>query len=93
MDKYLATNGNSTNQLSWVDAIETKPTVQLVYHLQQLIATATDVTITGTNFVSRATVELQSTTGAIITPSTVSFTNSTTMVINVTLADDMSNVC
>ena len=86
--QVLATNGNSTNQLSWIDAIETKPTVTSVSP-STIDNTATDVTITGTNFVSGATVELQSTTGAIITPSTVSFTNSTTMVINVTIADDI----
>ena len=87
-NQVLATNGNSTNQLSWIDATETKPTVTSVSP-STIDNTATDVTITGTNFVSGATVELQSTTGAIITPSTVSFTNSTTMVINVTIADDI----
>ena len=49
--QVLATNGNSTNQLTWVDAQETKPTVADV---SQTIApaTATTITITGTNFVN-----------------------------------------
>ena len=48
-NQVLASNGNSTNQLSWIDAAETKPTVADV---SQTIppATATTINITGTNF-------------------------------------------
>ena len=49
--QVLASNGSNTNQLTWVDAQETKPTVA---NVSQTIApaTATTITITGTNFVS-----------------------------------------
>ena len=49
--QVLATNGSNTNQLTWIDATETKPTVADV---SQTIApaTATTINITGTNFVS-----------------------------------------
>ena len=85
-NQVLATNGNSTNQLSWIDAQETKPTVA---NVSQTIApaTATTISITGTNFVSIPTVEfVNGSTGAITNSNTVSFTNSTTLSVNVTLA-------
>jgi len=85
-NQVLASNGNSTNQLSWIDAAETKPTVADV---SQTIppATATTINITGTNFVSIPTVEfVNGSTGAITNSNTVSFTNATTLSVNVTLA-------
>ena len=84
-NQVLATNGNSTNQLSWIDATETKPTVADV---SQTIApaTATTISITGTNFVSIPIVEFIKTDGSITLASTVAFTNSTTLSVNVTLA-------
>jgi len=85
-NQVLATNGNSTNQLSWIDAAETKPTVADV---SQTIApaTATTISITGTNFVSIPQVQfINSSTGAITNSNTVSFTNATTLSVNVTLA-------
>ena len=83
--QVLATNGNSTNQLTWVDAQETKPTVADV---SQTIApaTATTISITGTNFVSIPIVEFIKTDGSVTIANTVSFTNSTTLSVNVTLA-------
>jgi len=51
--------------------------------------TQTQITITGTNFVNGAKVEVQnSSTGAIYSADTVSFTNSTTLVTNFTLTVD-----
>ena len=49
--QVLATAGSSTNQLSWVDAVEAKPTVADV---SQTISPSTSQTfnITGTGFVS-----------------------------------------
>jgi hypothetical protein len=85
-NQVLASNGNSTNQLSWIDAAETKPTVADV---SQTIApaTATTINITGTNFVSIPQVQfINSSTGAITNANTVSFTNATTLSVNVTLA-------
>ena len=46
------------------------------------------MTITGTDFANGATVEVQSSTGAIINADTVSFTNSTTLVANLTIPTD-----
>ena len=83
--QVLASNGNTNNQLSWVDAQETKPTVA---NVSQTIppATATTINITGTNFVSIPQVEFIKTDGAVTVANTISFTNSTTLSVNVTLA-------
>ena len=84
-NQVLATNGNSTNQLSWIDATETKPTVA---NVSQTIApaTATTISITGTNFVSIPIVEFIKTDGSVTLANTVSFTNATTLSVNCTLA-------
>jgi len=85
-NQVLATNGNSTNQLSWIDAAETKPTVA---NVSQTIApsTATTINITGTNFVAIPIVEfINPTTGVHTVANTVSLTNATTLSVNVTLA-------
>nr|ADD96031.1 hypothetical protein [uncultured organism MedDCM-OCT-S04-C369] len=83
--QVLASNGASTNQLSWVDAVEAKPTVADV---SQTIApaTATTINITGTGFVSIPIVEFIKTDGSVTLANTVSFTNATTLSVNVTLA-------
>jgi len=84
--QVLATNGNNTNQLTWVDAAETKPTVA---NVSQTIApaTATTISITGTGFASIPSVTfVNGSTGAITNANTVSFTNATTLSVNVTLA-------
>ena len=84
-NQVLATNGNATNQLSWIDATETKPTVADV---SQTIApaTATTINITGTNFVSIPQVEFVKTDGSVTVANTISFTSSTSLSVNVTLA-------
>ena len=83
--QVLSSNGASTNQLSWVDAVEAKPTVADV---SQTIApsTATTINITGTGFVSIPQVEFIKTDGSITVANTISFTNATTLSVNVTLA-------
>ena len=83
--QVLATNGNTNNQLTWVDAQETKPTVA---NVSQTIApaTATDITITGTNFVSIPQVEFIKTDGSITVANSITFTSSTSLSVNVTLA-------
>ena len=84
--QVLATNGNANNQLSWVNAVETKPTVA---NVSQTIAPATSQTfnITGTGFVSIPIVEfIKSDTGAITRAGAVTFTNATTLAVTVTLA-------
>ena len=83
--QVLATNGSSTNQLTWVDAQETKPTVA---NVSQTIApaTATTISITGTNFVSVPQVEFVKTDGSVTVANSITFTNATTLSVNVTLA-------
>ena len=83
--QVLSSNGNATNQLSWVDAVEAKPTVADV---SQTIApaTATTINITGTGFVSIPQVEFIKTDGSITVANTISFTSSTSLSVNVTLA-------
>ena len=84
--QVLATAGSNTNQLTWVDAQETKPTVA---NVSQTIApaTATTINITGTNFVSIPQVDfVNASTGAVTRANTVSFTNATTLSVNATLA-------
>jgi len=84
--QVLATNGNSSNQLSWVDAVEAKPTVA---NVSQTIAPATSQTfnITGTGFISIPIVEfIKSDTGAITRAGAVSFTSSTALSVTTTLA-------
>ena len=84
-NQVLASSGSSTNQLSWITAAETKPTVA---NVSQTIApaTATTINITGTNFVSIPQVEFIKTDGAVTVANTISFTNTTTLSVNVTLA-------
>ena len=84
--QVLATNGTSSNQLSWVDAVEAKPTVA---NVSQTIAPSTSVTfnITGTGFISIPIVEfIKSDTGAITRAGAVSFTSATALSVTATLA-------
>ena len=82
---YLKTD--SSGNLSFAEVpTETKPTVADV---SQTIApaTATTVTITGTNFVSLPIVQfINASTGAITSANTVSFSSATSLSVNVTLA-------
>ena len=81
--QVIATNGSGA--LSFIDATETKPTVADV---SQTIApaTATTISITGTNFVSIPQVEFIKTDGSVTVANTIAFTNATTLSVNVTLA-------
>ena len=84
--QVLATNGSNTNQLSWVDAVEAKPTVADV---SQTITPSSSQTfnITGTGFVSIPIVEfIKSDTGAITRAGAVSFTSATALSVTATLA-------
>jgi len=81
---FLKTDGSGN--LSFAAAAETKPTVADV---SQTIApaTATTISITGTNFVAIPQVQfVNASTGAITNANTVSFTNATTLSVNCTLA-------
>ena len=82
--QVLSTNGSGA--LSFIDATETKPTVA---NVSQTVApaTATTISITGTNFVSIPQVDfVNGSTGAVTRANTVSFTNATTLSVNCTLA-------
>ena len=83
--QVLATNGNATNQLSWVDAQETKPTITTS---SVVIAPSTSQTFTlnGTNFVSIPIVEFIASTGAITRATAVSFTSATAISVTTNLA-------
>jgi len=83
---YLKTDGSGNLSFAAIP-VETKPVVSSVSP-STVTNNATNITITGQNFAAGATVEIIATTGAIITPSTVSFTNSTTIVANVTISTD-----
>ena len=85
--QVLATNGNSTNQLSWVTATETKPTISSI-NPSVIENTAQDVVITGTNFVSVPIVEAINSTGAITPANSVTFTSATSITANFTLTTD-----
>lgn len=83
-DYYLKTDGSGNLSFAEVPT-ETKPTVADV---SQTIApaSATTINITGTNFVTVPIVEFIKTDGSITRPNSVSFTNATTLSVNVTLA-------
>jgi len=83
----ITINGSAVALGGSVTIGETKPTVTGVSP-STITNDATNITITGTNFVTGASVEIVSTTGAIIVPSTVSYTNATTLVANVTIPTD-----
>ena len=83
--QVLSTNGSGG--LSFIDAVETKPTVADV---SQTISPNTSQTfnITGTNFVSIPIVEfIKSDTGAITRAGAVSFTSATVLSVTATLAN------
>ena len=81
---YLKTDG--TGNLSFAEVPQ--PVVPTVADVSQTIApaTATTISITGTNFVSIPIVEFIKTDGSVTIANTVSFTNATTLSVNVTLA-------
>ena len=84
-DYYLKTDGSGNLSFAAVPT-ETKPTVADV---SQTIApaTATTINITGTNFVTVPIVDfINASTGATTRANTVSFTNATTLSVNLTLA-------
>ena len=85
--QVLASNGASTNQLSWINATETKPTIT---GISPNVAenTQTAITITGTNFVNTPYVDAINSTGAITSADSVSFSSATTLVTNFTLPVD-----
>ena len=85
-NQVIKTNGSGT--LSFTDqSTTTNPTVSSISP-STITNSATNITITGSQFVSVPQVEAISTTGAITSANSVSFTNATTLVANFTLATD-----
>jgi len=87
---FLKTDGSGNLSFAEVSQ-ETKPTISDV---SQTIApdSATTITIAGTNFVTVPIVDFIKTTGAVTRANTVSFTNSTTLSVNVTLGSGQYHV-
>ena len=83
----ITINGSAVSLGGSVTIGETKPTVSSVSP-STITNAQTSVTITGTNFLTGASVEAVGTDGSIIVADTVSFTNSTTLVANFTIATD-----
>ena len=84
-NQVLATNGNATNQLSWIDAAETKPTIT-TSSVTITPSTSQTFTLNGTNFVSIPIVEFIASTGAITRATAVTFTSATALSITTNLA-------
>ena len=83
----ITINGSAVSLGGSVTVGETKPTITGISP-STIENTQTAVTITGTNFVSVPTVEAISSTGAITSADTVSFSSATSIVANFTLAVD-----
>ena len=87
--QVLATDGTTSNQLTWVDAVETKPTVTAISAIIPP-SIATSVTITGTNFATDSThvpiVEAVSSTNAYTRASVVSWASATSISATFNLA-------
>ena len=83
----ITINGSAVSLGGSVTVGETKPNHRKI-NPSVITNDATNVTITGTNFVSVPTVEAISSTGAITRANTVSFTSGTTIVANFTLPTD-----
>ena len=87
--QVLATDGTTSNQLTWVDAVEAKPTVTAISAILPPNI-ATSVTITGTNFASDSThvpiVEAVSSTNAYTRASVVSWASATSISATFNLA-------
>ena len=84
-NQVLATNGNATNQLSWIDAAETKPTIT-TSSVVITPSTSQTFTLNGTNFVSIPIVEFIASTGAITRATAVTFTSATALSVTTNLA-------
>ena len=81
--QVLSTNGSGT--LSFIDAVETKPTITSS-SITIDPSTNTTFTLAGTNFVSVPIVELISSTGAITRASSVTFNSATSLTVGTNLA-------
>ena len=83
----ITINGSAVSLGGSVTVGETKPTISGISP-STIENTATNVVITGTNFVSIPQVEAISSTGAVTAANTVTFTSATSITANFTLATD-----
>ena len=86
-NESITINGSAVNLGGSVTVGETKPTISGISP-STIENTATNITISGTNFVSVPTVEAISSTGLITRANSVSFSSATSIVANFTLATD-----
>ena len=83
----ITINGSAVSLGGSVTVGETKPTITGISP-SVITNDATNITITGTNFVSVPTVEAISSTGAITRANSVTFSSATSIVANFTIATD-----
>ncbi len=83
----ITINGSAVSLGGSVTVGETKPTISSI-NPSTIENTATNVVITGTNFVSIPQVEAISSTGAVTAANSVTFTSATTITANFTLPVD-----
>ena len=83
----ITINGSAVSLGGSVTVGETKPTITGISP-SVITNDATNITITGTNFISVPQVEAISSTGAITTANSVSFSSATSIVANFTIATD-----
>ncbi len=86
-NESITINGSAVNLGGSVTVGETKPTITGISP-SVITNDATNITITGTNFVSVPTVEAISSTGAITRANSVTFSSATSIVANFTIATD-----
>jgi hypothetical protein len=83
----ITINGSAVSLGGSVTIGETKPTITSIAP-DTITNDASNIVITGTNFVITPTVEFHSTTGAVYYPNTVTRNSSTQLTVNATLAVD-----
>ena len=83
----ITINGSAVSLGGSVTVGETKPTITGISP-SVITNDATNITITGTNFISVPQVEAISSTGAITTANSVSFSSATSIVANFTISTD-----
>ena len=86
-NESITINGSAVNLGGSVTVGETKPTITGISP-SVITNDATNITITGTNFVSVPIVEAISSTGVITSANSVTFSSATSIVANFTIATD-----
>jgi hypothetical protein len=87
LNESITINGSAVSLGGSITIGETKPTITSIAP-DTITNDASNIVITGTNFVITPTVEFHSTTGAVYYPNTVTRNSSTQLTVNATLAVD-----